>query len=147
MNTPLLKAVLLASIAMTMPLAANAAQTSDLNAPVYINGVQVAPLVGGDGNLLSGTVSVSFTNLAPQPANEVVFSVRNDNGRVIDSFDDYGTFSQGVAIHHNFTTPEASGTPKIDIEKVTFADGSEWMSGRPSPLSRRQSAQLDTAPR
>ena len=92
-----------------------------------------------------GTVTVSFTNLAPQAASEVLFLVRDNTGRVIDSYDDRGTFSQGATIRNAFTTREAHGTPKVDVETVTFVDGSEWVTGQPNPLTRRQAAQSNEA--
>ena len=130
---------------MTSPIAVSASATSDVDSPVRINGMQIAPIVRGDGDAESGTVTVSFTNLAPQAANEVLFLVHDSSGRVIDSYDDRGTFSQGATIRNTFTMRDAHSAPKVDVEKITFVDGSEWVAGQSNPLSRRQAAQSNEA--
>lgn len=140
-NTILLKAAALAAIALTTPLAASAnSYPAAASAPVRLNGVQVMPIMGGDRDIAVQRTVISFTNLDPIPAKEVLFFVRDGNGRVIDSYDDYGTFSQGVEIRHTFSALAPDSDPKLNVAEVTFADGSVWFEGQPSPMLRRQAA-------
>lgn len=150
MKTPLWQAIAVSSLALAAPLAAGA-QTENRapvtalvnaqsNAPVHINVVQMVPVVGGDGEREFGVVTVSFTNLSPKPAQDVFFTVRDDRGNVIGSYDDAGSFAQGVSIRQTFTTREAGSTPQLTVERVSFANGSAWTAGELNPMSRRQAS-------
>ena len=69
--------------------------------------------------------------------------VHDETGRIIDSYDDYGTFSQGVEIRNTFTALNPDNHPKVDLFEVTFADGNVWFAGQPNPMARRQAASVD----
>ena len=144
-NSQFLKAAALATITLAIPLAASANSSSDSTAPVHINDVQFSlNAIPGDGALDMPQTTVSFTNLNPSAAKDVLFFARDEDGRVIGSYDDHGTFAQGVVIRHTFSALNPDLQRKLEIEEVTFADGSVWLAGQSNPMARRQAANVQT---
>jgi hypothetical protein len=129
------KTLAVSAIALATPLAANAQTVS--SDPIHVDGVQFAPVVGGDYDVPFGRATVAFTNLASQPVMDVILSLRDPHGRVVDFANDRGTFSPGTLIRYSFPTRYASGGVHAEIDQVTFADGSTWYPGQ-RPVSRRQ---------
>jgi ABC-type oligopeptide transport system substrate-binding subunit len=88
-----------------------------------------APVPAWGGTLLgiesAGNVTVSFVNSANAPATSVEFAVRE--GKRMETIVDKGTFSPGASITHEFAlNPEFGSTSDVEIEQVTFADGTSW---------------------
>jgi hypothetical protein len=152
MKNLLPKIALMSTLALAVPFAVNA-DTMDLNvqpatesgAPVRIDGVQ-ADRPEGTYELFNypRKVTVSFTNLNPSAARNVVFGMRGPDGSLVSSFSAAGTFAQGVSIRHDFTVAgverrQQLARQEVDVEQATFADGTTWNNGQANPLSRRQS--------
>jgi hypothetical protein len=135
MKPQLWKALAVSAIVLATPLAANAQTVS--SDPIQLDGVQFSPVIGGDYDVPFGKATVAFTNLASQPATEIILSLRDPRGRVLDFADHHGTFSPGTLIRYSFNTRYANGGVHPEIDRVTFADGSTWYPGQP-PVSRRQ---------
>jgi hypothetical protein len=135
------KAVALSALALVTPVAANAQTVS--SGPIQLDGVQFTPViggeddVGGDYGVPFGKATVAFTNLASQPATDVILSLRDPHGRVLDFANDSGTFSPGTVIRYSFPTRYADGSVHAEIDQATFADGSTWYPDQPA-VSRRQ---------
>jgi hypothetical protein len=135
MKAQLWKALAVSAIALATPLAASAQTVS--SDPIHLDGVQFSPVIGGDYDVPFGQATVDFTNLASQPATDVILSLRAPDGRVLDFANDSGTFSPGTLIRYSFPTQYADGGVHPTIDQVTFADGSTWFPGQ-RPVTRRQ---------
>jgi hypothetical protein len=112
--------------------------------PVRINtAIADKPAAPYDLDSHPRTVSIAF-NLNSVPAKDVVFGLHDNGGNLVDRFTAVGTYSQGIAIRHEFRSSQlASPVQKrmqVDVEQATFADGSVWHQGDASPLTRRQAA-------
>jgi hypothetical protein len=73
----------------------------------------------------SGKVTISFVDTGTVPATAVQFAVRS--GKTIETIVDKGTFSPGASVTHNFSLGSEFGSASaLDVERVTFADGTSW---------------------
>jgi hypothetical protein len=73
----------------------------------------------------SGKVTISFVNAGAVPATSVQFAVRSN--KVTELILDKGTFSPGANIKHDFSLdPTLGSSAEVDVEHVTFADGTVW---------------------
>jgi hypothetical protein len=140
MKAQLWKALAVSAIALATPLAASAQTVSD---PIHLDGVQFSPVIGGDYDVPFGQATVDFTNLASQPATDVILSLRAPDGRVLDFANDSGTFSPGTLIRYSFPTRYANGGVHPEIDQVTFADGSTWYPGQPLVTRRQAVSEAD----
>jgi hypothetical protein len=85
----------------------------------------------GSAGLTIGTddyTTVSFVNDGELQATSVAFAVTS--GKTTQIIVDRGVFSPGATITHDLKgTSLFEGTPAIDVEQVTFADGTVWKRG------------------
>jgi hypothetical protein len=95
--------------------------------PIRIDNVQIYGMaVSDDENMnVPAYAAVAFTNQYDSPATDVVFVLEN-NGFVIDRFDDAGSFAKGVTIHHRFPESQPAIDQRVAVERVSFADGTVW---------------------
>jgi len=119
----LVRALLGASIAVSSALTAAAA---DLASPIRLDSVQIAPTLNDGVEVNPGLASIAFTNTAPVPATNITFDVLGYDGRVINQYEDVGTFSPGVTIRHTFPDHNLDTDQQIKVESVRFADGAIW---------------------
>jgi hypothetical protein len=115
------------------------ASAADMQAgPIRINNVQIYGRALSDDNDFTqpAYASISFTNEYESPATDIVFVLEND-GYIIDRFDDAGTFAKGVTVSHRFPESRPGVDQRVAVEKVTFADGTTWsndqVSAAPQP--------------
>jgi hypothetical protein len=152
MKNPALKTLILSSIALAMPLAANADPASNAGlalapavtaaSPIRLDAVKISEDMGFNNNFAyPGSVNVSFTNTSAVPAKEIVFNLRGYKGRLIGTYRDVGSFAQGQTVSHHFTDRNIDGNQLLEVDKATFADGTVWEAGQPNPMSRRQATQ------
>jgi hypothetical protein len=127
----------LASAAGTAPNLAYTPPTAA--APVRVDRVQLPPFTPSEHNLMPRYLTISFTNLQSQPATGVTLGLLDSKGRVVDQYDDAGTFSPGVLIAAQVPFDQIlDKVSSAEVEAVTFADGSSWT--KDENLSRRQSS-------
>jgi hypothetical protein len=149
-NTHFAYSLLLAAAVASAPLAASAADTVAPVAlapastaaanPIRLDSVYYSPSLGvfQDWNY-SGLVTASFTNTDASPAVDVVFTLHGYKDRIIDTFDDAGSYTQGLSIRRTYRTSAADPNQRLEVEQATFADGTVW--NKPTGLavtSRRQ---------
>ena len=73
-------------------------------------------------------VTIAFFNTSGAPATNVRFAARS--GKSPETIVDNGTFSSGSTITHEFAVSALNGdASQIDVEAVTFADGTLWQRG------------------
>ncbi len=113
-------ALLSAAVAGAPALASAATSATD---PVQINSFQFA---SGNRDTNGSSLTVSYTNENASPATNVIFAATSD-GQLVNSFEDTGTFSQGVSIDHTFLDLDAT-EDALQVEMVTFADGTVWIN-------------------
>jgi len=121
-----------ATLGAALILAGSPAFASDMQSrPIHIDNVQVFGGNTSDANdntiVLPGSTAISFTNHYGVPATDVVFTVQNQ-GYVVDRFNDVGSFATGVTIKHKFAENQANPEMRVAVEKATFADGSVWVN-------------------
>jgi hypothetical protein len=147
MNTLLPRTLIAAAAVLASSLQANAAGTAPglaytpptAAAPIRVDRVQLPPFTAGEHNLLPRYITISFTNVQAQPATDIVFGMLDSQGRVVDQYEDAGTFSPGVSIANQVPFDQIlDKVSGMDVESATFADGSTWTKNE--NLSRRQSA-------
>jgi hypothetical protein len=76
------------------------------------------------------SLQISFVNHAPVAAKDVKFVVSYAGAS--ETIDDRGTFSNDVAIEHNFDPSVnlfGNGAAECSVASVTFADGTTWQQG------------------
>jgi hypothetical protein len=123
-----------AKVAYTPPTAA-----APQAAPIRIDRMDLPHFTAGEHNLLARYITVSFTNVQAQPATDVVLGMLDSKGRVVDQYDDAGTFSPGVQISAQVPFDQIlDHVSSFEVEAATFADGSTWT--KPENLNRRQSS-------
>ncbi len=147
MNTLLPRTLIAAAAILASSPQANAAGTAPTlayappaaAAPIRIDRMQLPPFTAGEHNLLPRYITISFTNVQAQPATDIVFGMLDSKGRVVDQYEDSGTFSPGVRIAAQVPFDQIlDKVAGFDVEAATFADGSTWT--KDENLSRRQSA-------
>ncbi len=147
MNTLLPRTLIAAAAVLAGTVQANAAGTAAnlaytppaATAPIRIDQMQLPPFTAGEHNLLPRYITVSFTNLQTQPATDVVFGMLDSKGRVVDEYENRGTFSPGVKIAAQVPFDQIlDKVAGFDVEAATFADGTTWT--KDENLSRRQSS-------
>jgi hypothetical protein len=136
MNSLLARTLLASAAVLSLGLAASAGPAD----PVQVNSIDVAPALGETTGYAPGMLSVSFTNTAATPATEVDFNLLGYNGRVIGRFEDTGSFAPGVVINHSFPDAALDNKQSVEVEDVTFADGSTWSKPTLHPVVRRQAS-------
>jgi hypothetical protein len=121
------------------------ASTAPMQAgPIHLDSVRIDPSYPNTGeyNSYTGLVSVAYTNENPVPATHIVFDLENANGKLIDQFEDVGTFSRGVEIRHTFPDLQDDSNQQVAVDTVEFADGSSWSNSETTRVySRRQASQ------
>jgi hypothetical protein len=154
MNTHFTKTLSIAYFAFALPLGANAADTTVTSAlatgastaveqpnPVRITGVQVTKAWHTDDKFdQPRMVNITFANQSPLTATEIVFSLRDSGGRVINQYKDVGKYTQGQSVTHGFFDLHVPQRFQMSAVKVTFADGSVWATTEQTPPSRRQAS-------
>jgi hypothetical protein len=147
MNTLLPRTLVAAAVVLASSLRANAAGTApDLAyipptaaAPIRIDRIDFPPFTSGEHNQLARYITISFSNQQAQAATDIVFGMLDGEGRVVDKYEDTGTFSPGVKIAAQVPFDQIiDKVSGFDVETATFADGSTWTKTE-SP-TRRQSA-------
>jgi hypothetical protein len=119
------------------PVLASAADMQ--SGPIHINALSFSggfssDSDGDEANLLPGFANISFTNQNAVKATDVVFALET-NGFVIDRFNDVGSFTPGVTIHHSFPESQPNDTMRVAVAEATFADGTVWQNPDvPAPL-------------
>jgi hypothetical protein len=108
------------------PAFASAAESTQ-SVPIRIDNVQLYGMALSDDENMNvpAYAAIAFTNEYDSPATDIVFVLEN-NGSVVDRFDDAGTFAKGVTIHHRFAENQPGIDPRIAVERVSFADGTVW---------------------
>jgi hypothetical protein len=137
--TATLGAALILAGAPALALAANMQ-----SGPIHINQLNLSggTFSNGDGsetNILPRTAAISFTNRDGATANDVVFALEN-NGYVVDNFNDVGSFAPGVTINQRFPETQSTGGIRVAVAKATFNDGSVWVNPEVSDPLLAQSA-------
>lgn len=105
------------------PALASAADNQ--SAPIRLDNVQVEQSYGPQNDFNPGLVTVSFTNENDSPATDIIFALEA-NGRIIDRFEDVGSYAKGESVRHSFQDIQDNNNQQVAVEKVTFADGSVW---------------------
>jgi hypothetical protein len=73
----------------------------------------------------AGNLTLGYVNTGNVPATSVQFAVHAGNATEI--IVDKGTFSPGASIEHEFALGPAFGDGStIEVQQVTFADGTSW---------------------
>jgi hypothetical protein len=137
MKTLLARTLLASAAVLSVTLAASAGPAES---PIQINRIDVAPSLGESTEFAPGRIAISFTNTEATPATAVDFEVHGYNGRVIGRIEDTGTFTQGAVINHSFSDGALDNRQSVDVENVTFADGSTWSKPVLHPVIRRQAS-------
>lgn len=131
---PFIVSVAAAAIAVSAAVPGGAQQrVAYQNNPVRIQHVStaqgyVSPSTAFGGSWAiptSADLSISFVNAGNVPATSVAFTLRsgNDTETVVDK----GSFAPGASITHDFEVGAAFGSAThIEVESVTFADGTSW---------------------
>jgi hypothetical protein len=117
--------------------------------PVQLGNVQSNQVYTPDFTSDPGFATVAFTNTGSMPATDVVFAVKS-GGNVVDVYDAAGSFAPGVAISKNFPSTVPASDRDIEVESVTYSDGSVWVNpdadfGR-APASSAMPAASSAAP-
>jgi hypothetical protein len=112
--------------------------------PIQLNSVSIEPAhLNPEQPDITGFVTVAYTNENSVPATHIVFDLENADGKVIDQFEDAGTFSRGAAIRHTFPDFQEYSNQQVAVETVDFADGSSWSNTEATPVhSRRQATRF-----
>jgi hypothetical protein len=112
--------------------------------PIHLDSVSIDPAYPNlDQPNISGFVTVNYTNENSVPATNIVFDLENADGKLIDQFEDVGTFSRGAAIRHTFPDLRVDSNQQVAIDTVDFADGSSWSNPVATPVhSRRQATRF-----
>ncbi|MGD0967663.1 MAG: hypothetical protein ABR949_05185 [Candidatus Aquilonibacter sp.] len=129
----------IAALALSAAVAATPVQYAYTgNSPVTVASCALEPAAPafslpyyGGGSAPGGAAStaISFENEAPATVSSVTFDV--SDGRTTSRIVDKGTFSSGVAIDHNFITPQFQddlGNVTCSVQAVAFTDGSTWQA-------------------
>jgi len=147
MNTLLPRTLVAAAAVLAGTMQANAADTTSnvsyasptAAAPIQVERVQLPSANAGDNNLMPRYITVSFKNEQAQPATNIVLGMLDSKGRVVDQYEQSGTFSPGVTIASHVPFDRIlDKVSNFDVEAVTFADGTTWTKSE--NFSRRQSA-------
>jgi hypothetical protein len=147
MNTLLPRTLIAAAAVLATSLQASAAGTAPslaytpptAAAPIRVDGVQLPPFTANEHNQMPRYITVSFTNQQAQPATDIVFGMLDGKGRLVDQYEDTGTFAPGVRIAAQVPFDQIlDHVTGMDVEAATFADGTTWTKNE-NP-SRRQSA-------
>jgi hypothetical protein len=85
-----------------------------------IGGTETLSLDPGYG---PGTLHIAFVNRAQLAVTAVEFVAREGNH--VQTIDDRGEFAPGVEIKQNFD-PSIVAPTSLEVESVTFSDGSTW---------------------
>jgi hypothetical protein len=111
--------------------------------PIHLDSVSVDPAYPNlDQPNIQGFVTVNYTNQNSVPATHILFDLVNADGKLINQFEDVGTFSHGVAIRHTFPDFQIDSNQQVAVDAVDFADGSSWAKPLTTPVrSRRQAMQ------
>jgi hypothetical protein len=120
-------AVAALGIALTVAGAPAISSAATMQAsPIHLDSVRFAQSYGVFNDFLPGLVSVDFTNSVPSTATSVVFDLVGTGGNVIAEYNDVGSYELGKTVHHSFTDTHDDVEQKIEVAKVTFADGTTW---------------------
>ena len=120
--------------ALAATLAVSTSPTPQAQYPIGVTRCDVSqstfPLPEGGIAPALNSLQISFVNHAPVAVKDVKFLVSYRGAS--ETIDDRGTFSQNVAIEHNFD-PSAdlfgNGAANCLVASVTFADGTTWQQG------------------
>jgi hypothetical protein len=93
--------------------------------PIHLERVQITQSYGDRDQFSPGLITVAFTNQNDTPATDIVFALESD-GKVIDRFEDVGSYAKGETIRHNFEDTQIANGQQLSVEKATFADGTVW---------------------
>jgi hypothetical protein len=149
------QALFITSAALAVPLEAMAAQTAASSPPtpaastaasqtnpIRITDIQTTKAWHTEDKFYQPrTVNVTFINLNPVPAIEIVFDLRDGGGRLINRYKDVGKYMQGQSVTHGFFDVHVPRAFQMDAVRVAFADGSVWTTPPDMPPpSRRQAS-------
>jgi hypothetical protein len=113
--------------------------------PIRLDSVSVDPAYPNlDQPRIPGFVTVDYTNENAVPATHILFDLENADGKLIDQFEDVGTFSHGAAIRHVFPDLKEDTNQQVAVDTVDFADGSSWSRPLPTPVQSRRQAMQST---
>jgi hypothetical protein len=106
------------------------AQTTVPGNPVVVSDVRVYPAedVGNGEMTRPGALDVTFRNTRDVAATDVFFEVSSD-GMHLDKIHDTGRFAPNVTTRHEFLDQSYATDQSLTVIRVTFADGSVWISG------------------
>jgi hypothetical protein len=93
--------------------------------PITLSNVNVLPLTNADDGFGRAFVSVDFQNNSTETATEVTFALEDD-GAIVNSFNDVGEFAPGVTISHAFANRTPYPNAHLEVVEVRFADGTVW---------------------
>jgi hypothetical protein len=157
MNRHFAQTLFIGSIALALPLGANAADTSVSSAltpgastaagqanPIRITDIQVTKAWHTEDKFTQPRmVTITFANQNALPATEIVFDLRDSGGRIINQYRDAGKYAQGKSITHGFFDVHVPRRFQMDAAKVTFEDGSVWTASEEAAPVRRQATEND----
>jgi len=105
------------------PALASADDTT--SAPIRLDNVRIEQSYGPKDEFAPGLVTVAFTNENDSPATDILFDLE-DNGKVIDSFEDVGSYAKGQSVRHSFPDFQDDNNQQVVVDNVKFADGTSW---------------------
>ena len=127
------------SVAATAAVLLGASATAafaQTNAPVTIVSSQAQPQIADAGeNNQQGVAGVTFVNTNIVPATEVDFTL-SSNGAPLATYRDIGSFAPNVRISHSFANDQTARDQQLSVARVTFADGSVWLSDNRLPAGQ-----------
>lgn len=94
--------------------------------PINLNRVEIAQSYGVFNDFLPGIVSVKFTNQFATAATSVVFDLVGNDGGILAEYNDVGAYAPGVSFRHSFPDTHSDPQQRLQVAKVTFADGTTW---------------------
>jgi hypothetical protein len=142
MITKILSAALVSAALAVAPAVGSAATLA--TAPIAIDNVQLYS--SSDDTPDTPSLRVTYTNNGPVAASDVVFVLVN-NGQIVDSYEDSGTFSSGVAIQDTFVGPSPDNGAQLAVDYARFADGSVWINPAVAGLAPAPAVTYPVEPR
>jgi hypothetical protein len=137
---PLSFAAVLGAAAVLAGLPVLGTAAAPANNTITLRSYEISDFSGNNEVSSSGQghVRVSFRNDGDMAATAVIFDVLND-GEYAGHIDDFGTFSKGVTITHQFHWVNVHQGESLRIAQVRYADGTIWSTdGTLPPALRRQ---------
>jgi hypothetical protein len=102
--------------------------------PIRIDRVEIEQSNEVYNQFEPGLVSVTFTNTNAAAATDVVFDLLGYDGAIIAQYNDVGTFAQDQPVRQRFPDIHIHDNQQLEVDQVTFADGTSWSAHSSGPL-------------